>query len=282
MTTTEALLRGGLERRGDDLWLTLDPTFQGLPDTAHGGSVLAVFHLLAGAGLPAAVRGRYRRRVPLGVPLTVRVEPGEDGLACRVEDGAAAVLAEGEVGSAGDGVAAGDPAPSLDAARAHPLPVAAACLACGTRNALGLQARLAFDDEVVAGTWQPRPPLVAAGGTLAPLALTTLLDEAAYWLGVLASGESGLTTELAVTLAEPIPFGTPVTVHGRRAAVRARAEDPRYWDTVVEARTPGDRRVAWGRITFVAVRGAARRLAQAMLALNPPEVVRRAFPAYVR
>jgi uncharacterized protein YbjT (DUF2867 family) len=40
--------------------------------------------------------------------------------------------------------------------------------------------------------------------------------------------------------------------------------------------------VAAGRITFVAVRGAARRLVTGMLAMNPPEVVRRVFPAYAR
>ncbi|HXG04766.1 MAG TPA: hypothetical protein VNO23_15290 [Candidatus Binatia bacterium] len=158
--------------------------------------------------------------------------------------------------------------------------MSASCLACGTRNALGLQARLRFDETLVAGTWLPRPAL-AADALLAPLALTTLLDEAAFWLGVLASGESGMTTDLAITLGAPVPFGVPVTVAGRRAAVRRRDDDPRYWETEVGAWIAGGGLVARGRITFVAVRGAARRLAQAMLALNPREVVRRAFPAYV-
>lgn len=280
MMTTEDLLRRGLERHGDAVILTLDPTFQGLPDTAHGGSVLAALHLLAGRDTPAAVRGVYRRRVPLGIPLTVTLEPRETGWAGRVRDASDTVLVEGEVSAAVEsGPAAGAP-PALDEAQAHPLPVSAACLACGTRNRFGLQARLSFDEALVAGTWHPRPPL-AADGHLAPLALTTLLDEAAFWLGVLASGESGMTTDLALGLIGPVPFGTPITVAGRRAAVRSRAEDPRYWDTEVRAWAGPGRLVAWGRITFVAVRGAARRLAAALLALNPPEVVRRAFPAYV-
>jgi hypothetical protein len=40
--------------------------------------------------------------------------------------------------------------------------------------------------------------------------------------------------------------------------------------------------VATARITFVAVRGAARRLVTGMLAMNDPACVRRVFPAYTR
>ena len=70
MTTIDSLLRRALETSGPDLLLTLDPAFQGLPDTAHGGSVLAVFDALAGPSWPREVAGVYRRRVPLGTPLT--------------------------------------------------------------------------------------------------------------------------------------------------------------------------------------------------------------------
>ena len=44
----------------------------------------------------------------------------------------------------------------------------------------------------------------------------------------------------------------------------------------------GGRLVASAAITFVAVRGAARRLAAGMLAVNPPELLRRVFPGYAR
>ncbi|HXG04765.1 MAG TPA: hypothetical protein VNO23_15285 [Candidatus Binatia bacterium] len=98
--TTEALLRRGLERRGDHVVLTLDPAFQGLPETAHGGSVVAALHLLAGGGAPAAVRGRYRRRVPLEVPLEVSLEPRGPVQVGRVRDGSDTVLVEGEVSAA--------------------------------------------------------------------------------------------------------------------------------------------------------------------------------------
>jgi len=40
--------------------------------------------------------------------------------------------------------------------------------------------------------------------------------------------------------------------------------------------------VATAQITFVAVRGAARRLVTGMLAMNDPACVQRVFPAYTR
>ena len=112
-------------------------------------------------------------------------------------------------------------------------------------------------------------------------ALTTLLDEAAFWLGALATGESGMTTELRVSLHRPAPFSAPVTVTGARGAVHQRGDDARYWETDVVARADGEV-VATARITYVAVRGAARRLVTGMLAMNDPACVRRVFPAYTR
>src|SRR5499427_6686844 len=245
MITIDTTLRRALEVSGRDLILTLDPALQGLPETAHGGSVLAVFDALAEAAAPREVSGTYHRRVPLGVPLAPQ----------QAREGA--------------------PASRL------PLPVSRTCFACGTDNDLGLRARLGFDDDTVGATWEPRPPFRRADGTLAPAALTTLLDEAAFWLGALATGESGMTTELRVSLHHPAPFEAPVTVSGARAGVRPRPDDARYQDTEIVARA-GGQVVATARITFVAVRGAARRLVSGMLAINDPESVRRVFPAYTR
>src|SRR5262252_6722945 len=173
MITIDTTLRRALEVSGRDLILTLDPALQGLPETAHGGSVLAVFDALAEAAAPREVSGTYHRRVPLGVPLAPQ----------QAREGA--------------------PASRL------PLPVSRTCFACGTDNDLGLRARLGFDDDTVGATWEPRPPFRRADGTLAPAALTTLLDEAAFWLGALATGESGMTTELRVSLHHPAPFEAP-------------------------------------------------------------------------
>lgn len=281
MAMTEPVLRRGLERCGDDLILTLDPAFQGLPDTAHGGSLLAVFQLLAEGTAPTEVRGVYRRRVPLGVPLRLTTTRADGTLACHLRDTSNTTLAEGAVEVLGSGVAGlldeGAPAPG---ASGHPLPVSSTCLACGVDNALGLQAQLRFDESMVWSTWPLRESFRVADGALAPLAVTTLLDEAAFWLGALASGESGMTTELVVTLHVAPPTTTAITVAGRRDRVRQRTDDPRYWDTEVTARDADGRLVADARITFVAVRGSARRLTGWLLKTNAPAVVQRVFPAY--
>jgi hypothetical protein len=161
-----------------------------------------------------------------------------------------------------------------------PLPISKTCFACGTDNALGLGLVLRADDAAVGGTWTPRPGFREADGTLAPVALTAALDEAAFWLGALATGEAGMTTELRVTLHAAASAEAPIVIAGARASTRPRAADGRYWDTALTARDAAGRLVASAAITFVAVRGTARRLATGMLAVNPPALLRRVFPAY--
>lgn len=284
MITIDGALRHALEVSGRDLILTLDPALQGLPETAHGGSVLAVFDTLAGMTAPREVSGIYRRRVPLGVPLTLRRAGEDSSERFTLCDQTASVLVDGRVAPLA-GVLSAESSrahPSdEDGDRAYPLPVSRACFACGTDNELGLRARLGFDADTVRATWPPRAPFRRSDGSLAPAALTTLLDEAAFWLGALATGESGMTTELRVSLHRPAPFDAPVTVTGARAAVRARNDDPRYRETEIVAHA-GGLVVATAHITFVVVRGAARRLVSGMLTINDPECVRRVFPAYMR
>jgi hypothetical protein len=299
MTTADATLRRALERRGDELWLTLDPAFQGFPDAAHGGTVLAAFDAIADLPAPRHVAGQYRKRVPVGEPLRLVATRSASSLTCRLLDAADVLLVDGSVtpavGAAARGQGVGalletdvlfderfpGGAPPPDPATSHPLPVSKTCFACGTENSLGLRVQLAFDETTVGARWQPREVFQAEDGTLAPVALAALLDEAAFWLGALASGESGMTTDLRLTLVRPAPFGASLAVGGARSQVRPRAADGRYWDTRVVARD-GSGVVAAADITFVAVRGAARRLIGGMLAANPPELVRRVFPAYAR
>jgi acyl-coenzyme A thioesterase PaaI-like protein len=278
VTTTHSVLRRGVVEHGEELRLTLDPRFQGLPDTAHGGSVLAAFQAVAGRAGGQELHGLYRKRVPLGTPLRLTVAPRNGETACRLFDDADAVLVEGTVRAVTE--APGAAASPGDAG--HPLPVSSTCFACGLDNALGLRAQLVFDEATVWGRWSPRETAAMPDGSLAPIALTTLLDEAAFWLGALASGEAGMTTELAVTLHEPVAFGTPIVIAGARSDTRLRGDDGRFWETAVTASDPTGRVVASGRITFVAVRGAARRLVTGLLALNAPDVLRRVFPAYTR
>jgi hypothetical protein len=274
MLTTDAVLRAAVSGPREQLRLTLDPAFQGLPGAAHGGALLALVDARASRTAAREVVGQYLRRVPVGVALVMREE--DAGAGCRVLDTAGAVLLEGRVRPAAPPAVVAT-APLTDA---WSLPVSRGCFACGTDNALGLHAQLAFDAEVVAGAWRVNPRFLREAGRLAPVAVTTLLDEVAFWLGALATGESGMTTELRVTLADDAPVGDVVHVAGARADVRPRADDPRYWDTTVAATGADGRCLASARITFVGVRGAARRLVAGLLEVNRADVVQRVFPAY--
>jgi hypothetical protein len=283
MHTTEALLRRSLDHRR----LTLDPAFQGLPGTAHGGSVLAAFDAVASIPGIRRVAGLYRRRVPLGVPLRLEVrradrDSGGDALCCHLLEGES-VLVEGQVALAApaDMVAAlADTVAASAATGGTALPVSSTCFVCGLDNRAGLGARLRFDERSVFGTWTPPERLRAADGGLATVALTALLDEAAFWLGALASGESGMTTDVAVTLGRRVPFGEPIAVTGERARVQPLPGDPRYWQTHALACDGSGRVVAQADVTFVAIRGTARKLASWLSPLNPPGLLSRIFPAY--
>src|SRR3989304_3325488 len=89
MATIGSVLKRSLDDRGGEPLLTLDPAFQGLPDTAHGGSVLAAFDALAGLSAPRELAGLYRKRVPLATPLALAVHRADSThtFVLRDEDG---------------------------------------------------------------------------------------------------------------------------------------------------------------------------------------------------
>jgi hypothetical protein len=275
MTTTDAALRDAVSGDGDAAVLTLDPAFQGLPDTAHGGAVLGAFDVVAQWRGAHAVIGHYRKRVPLGAPLPLKIRRTQAAVGFQVFDDTRALLVEGAVIAAPHAAAT----TVIPPAAGEPLPVSSRCFACGVDNPLGLQARLRFDADSVWTQWQPLARFRRDDGALAPVALTTLLDESAFWLGALATGEAGMTTELRVTLHDTARAEETITVVGARAAASARADDARYWDTAITAHA-GTRLVASATITFVAVRGAARKLVTGMLSMNPRDDVARVFPTY--
>jgi acyl-coenzyme A thioesterase PaaI-like protein len=273
----DALLTRTLPPLADGSALALDRGFQGLPDMAHGGTVLALFDAATGITAARHVRGHYMKRVPLGSPLTLARASTDGRERLALVDPAGVALVDGFVSASASVVASSGGA---DAPAREPLPISTSCFVCGRDNDVGLRASLAADDRVVSAIWSPRSAFRVADGTLAPIVLTSLLDEAAFWLGALATGESGMTTELAVTLHGSVAFGAPVTIVGDRGSVTARRDDPRYIDTTVTAYADGAI-AATARITFVLVRGAARRLAAWLAATNAQETIRRVFPAYV-
>jgi hypothetical protein len=276
MTLRESLLRASVEPLPDGAVLALDQTFQGLPEMAHGGTVLALFDAIVRRTGPRRVRSHYLRKVPLGVALTVRHEPAGDGMRVALDSGATR-LVDGGVAMAAAQIAV--PGPRPPAGRARALPVSTSCFVCGVGNEHGLRATLAFDEDTVHGVWRPAEHVRAADGTLAPIAVTALLDEAAFWLGALATGESGMTTALDLTLLRAIPFGAPVTIVGDRRRVAPRA-DARYAYTEVAAFAADGGLAATATITFVAVRGAARKLVPWLARANADATIRDVFPAY--
>lgn len=277
MTSVEALLAAGIGAGS----LTLHETFQGLPGMAHGGSVLAAFDAIASRHGPAGPReifGAYRRKVPLNTPLALEARPSGSGTEFRLSE-SQQLLVEGRVSP--DRSATAPVGLPEELRGGFPLPISKSCFACGVESPLGLQVILRFDEQQVWTEYHPRAPLKTEDGRLSTAVLTTLLDEAAFWLGVLATGESGMTTELRVTIHRAVVrFGEPLIVLGQRERVLLRDDDPRYRETEVAIFSADGSRLATGRITFVAMRGAAKRLVERMLSVNPPEVVRRVFPAY--
>jgi acyl-coenzyme A thioesterase PaaI-like protein len=275
MHTAASLLRAGVQTHDGALALTLDPRFQGLPDTAHGGSVLAALDLLADVPGSREIVGFYRRRVPLGTPLALRVTRADVFRYALVNE--SGVLVDGHVEASAT-------APALVVSPLDggtPLPVSRTCFACGTENAIGLRVRLAHDDATVHGAFVPDERFHDDNGAVSSVAITTLLDEAAFWLGALATGESGMTTELRVTVRRSARAREPLTVVGRRAEVMQRPDDERYWITRVAAIDANRNVIAFGTITFVVVRGAARRLVAGLHATNPAEVLHAVFPRHL-
>ena len=271
--TIGALLRQSVTGDGAERRVHLDPAFQGFPDTAHGGSVLALFDAVASTSSARTLSGIYRRRVPLATPLALAVD--RDGATTRLclSDGAGALVEGAVTPIAGSGVARIEPSGT-----ARPLPISRTCFACGVENPIGLKAAPRIDESGVHIRWEPR----TAAQTISSVVITTLLDEAAFWLGAAATGESGMTTELVVTVHGAIPRDGALSIAGARASARPKAGDARYWDTDVGAWDGAGRLVATARITFVAIRGAARKLVTSLFAINAREVLQPIFPTYVR
>ena len=250
MTTTDALRRAPRGHGADRDPHARPRVRRDLPDTAHGGSGARRFRRARRARGPRESAGPLsssacrsacrcacassragRRRLEL-----FDVSPSAGG----------SVLVDGRVARAAR-PAPPRRRPADDAARGrrdaaarlapHASPVASTTARPARAPARRRRRRWA-------ATWTPRRRLRRADGTLAPVALTTLLDEAAFWLGALATGESGMTTELRVRLHDGAPRRGPITVAGAaHSACGPRAGDPRYWDTEVAARDAG--RVAW-------------------------------------
>jgi hypothetical protein len=255
---------------------------QGFPGVVHGGAVAALFHRVTTPRPPVQLRVDLARGVPTDTPL--RLTTGSTGPLARV------ALAHGdrhlaEATLSRQSVPALDPGPTVKAWKmertaAGELPGTATCLACGSANPLGLGIHFLFDDRFLWREYTPPERYRAADGSLHAALATIALDELGWWLGALAQGECGVTTEVTVTVFRRLPFG-PVLVLGDRTGVRT-DDDPRgrY------ARASGllllaadETLLAAADVRFAGSRAYTRRLVPAFLETTDPETLVRLFPS---
>jgi hypothetical protein len=177
-----------------------------------------------------------------------------------------------------------DPAPLLEAWRACPtadgeIPGTATCLACGSENPLGLRVRFLWNERLLWREYTPRAEYRAADGSLHPALATIMLDELGWWLGALAQGECGVTTEVTITIVRSLPFA-PLIALGDRTSVQ-NADDPRgrYCRTSGVLVTPDGRLLATADIRFAGSRVYTKRLLEPFLETTPVEALFRLFPS---
>lgn len=260
--------------------VTFARDFQGFPGTVHGGAVAALFYRVTTPRPPVHLRVDLLRGVPTERPL--RLTTGRQGARARLAlaDGDRP-LAEAELSR--QEVSPVDPAPTLAAwraghAAAAEVPGTATCLACGSANPLGLGVRFHVDDRFLWREYTPREVYRAADGSLHAALVTIMLDELGWWLGALAQGECGVTTEVAVTVYRRLPFA-PLLVIGDRTVVTA-DEDPRgrYTRGHGWLCTTDGTLLAGADVRFAGSRAYTKRLLDAFLETTEPETFFRLFP----
>ncbi len=266
--------------------LTLAATLQGFPETAHGGGVLAAFDLTAtrwvnAAGAARIVKAQIQKSIPLQIALPLTVEVSAEDVTLTLGD-KGKPLARCLVKPAAPGSApawngwSGPPEKSLG------FPTARGCLACGTENPVGLRVRLRFDDRWIWSEYRPSETYRASDGRVSPALYTVLLDEMAWWLGALACGEAGVTTEITITLHRPAhPFGETLLAVGPRDRVAVTGERGHFWKTETAVLASDGTLLASGAIIFAGSRVYSKRLIPQLLKTNPPESLRPIFPTHV-
>ncbi len=278
--------------------LTFRPELQsGFPGTGHGGAVTAAVaeagaRLLEVAGIassersPLSTTADLRKPLPLGVPVPVAValEAGEPAWRVGVRLGPPETpLVEGEVRQ-------GEPIRlpvGEDLSRwragsreAHPVPGLEWCLACGSKNPLGLQLRFDHDATFVWKLYEPRAPYRGADGRLFRGFPHIALDEIGWWLGALRAQEVGVSTRLQVTVQGRAANGERVLLWGKRGAAAPADRKGRSWLAPAYLLTEAGEPLAAGLVTFAASRAYASALIPPLLAGSPAEAIQRVFPQY--
>lgn len=261
--------------------VTVPAELHGFPATAHGGAIAALFYRATTPRPPVQLRMELLRGVPTATPLALTT--GRSGALARLALAQAGRhLAMAELSR--EAVALADPAPTLEAWRGDSVadgevPGSATCLACGPANRLGLALRFRFNARFLWREYAPRDTYRAADGSLHAACVAIALDELGWWLGALAQGECGVTTELVLTVHRRLPFA-PILVLGDRTAVRA-DDDPR--GRYVRGRglvvSEDGRLLAAADIRFGGSRAYTKRLLEPFLETTEREVLFRFFPS---
>jgi hypothetical protein len=278
--------------------LTFRPELQsGFPGTGHGGAVAAAVAEAAGRllgtagvapqeGIPLTTSADIRKPIPLGVPVAVAATLEAGGPAWRVAvrlGPPEAPLVRGEVRP---GEPIRPPAPEdLSGWRGRPreaqqVPGLEWCLACGSKNPLGLQLRFDHDAACVWKVYEPRASCRGADGRLFRGFPHIALDEIGWWLGALRAEEVGVSTRLEITAQGRAPNGAPVLLWGKRAAVVPADRKGRAWAAPAYLLTEAGEPLAAGCVTFAASRAYAPALIPSLLAGSAAEAIRRVFPQH--
>src|SRR5574337_942999 len=264
--------------------LTLARTLQGFPDTAHGGGILAALDRAAWRWIapttPRTIAAEIHKTVPLETALPLSVRGAASGVALVLgDDGRPLVRARVTPAPAKPAPWGERPGP---AGEGRGVGISRGCVACGIENAIGLRLQLRFDERWVWCDRHPPETFRTAEGRIAPALFTVLLDEMAWWLGALASGEAGVTTKIAVTLHHPAqPWGEALLAIGPRDRVAVAGERGHFWKTETAVFAEDGALLASGAITFAGSRAYSKQLVPRLLALNPPERLSPIFPKYV-
>lgn len=270
----EALLDAGGGR------VTFPRDLHGFPGIVHGGAVAALFFRATTPRPPVRLSLTLRHGVPTETPL--RLVTGSDGararLAIQRDD---QPLAEATLSR--ESVPAVDPATVVDAWRQDRAPLGrvpgtATCLACGSRNPLGLGIRFQFNDRFLWHEYVPPPTYRAADGHLHPALAMVMLDELGWWLGALRQGECGVTTEVTVDLYRALPLGPVLALASLAGVHQEDASRGRYCRATGFMLTPDGTLLAAVEARFVASRAYTRRLLESFLEVTEPEALYRVFP----
>lgn len=278
MTIDEALRQATADAaRGR---VTIPADLHGFPGTAHGGAVAAVFHRLALPRPPVAIHLQLLRGVPTATELALRT--GSAGTTARLAlVQGDRTLAEATLNR--EGLVPPDLGPlhrrwAAERDVQEEVPGTATCLACGAANPVGLGIRFQVNERFLWRELRPPETYRTRDGAHPALALIAL-DELGWWLGALAQRECGVTTDVRITLFEPVPFAPLLVVGDRTAGVPDDDPRGRYSRVSGALLGPDGTVLATADVRFGGSRAYTRRLVEPFLGSTPLAELARWFPS---